>query len=84
MHADVAVTIMGPINTFLLASFKDLRVHPRGFSTVMISTVLVVVFTHNLAIGAGDGVFRIVLFFAQKILQVLRLRSYQILVLMLR
>ena len=75
MPALVAVMIMVSIGTFSWASFKNLRVHPRTSSIVMISTVLVVVFTHNLAIGVGVGVLLSALFFARKVGQVLRVRS---------
>jgi SulP family sulfate permease len=39
------------------------------------ATTLVVVFTHNLAIGVGVGVLLSALFFARKVGQVLRVRS---------
>ncbi len=75
MPALVAVMIMVSIGTFSWASFKNLRVHPRSSSIVMVSTVVVVVFTHNLAIGVGVGVLLSALFFARKVGQVLRVRS---------
>ena len=75
MPALVAVMIMVSIGTFSWASFKNMRVHPKSSSIVMISTVLVVVFTHNLAIGVGVGVLLSALFFARKVSQVLRVRS---------
>lgn len=75
MPALVAVMIMVSIGTFSWASIKNLRVYPRSSSIVMVSTVLVVVFTHNLAIGVGVGVLLSALFFARKVGQVLRVRS---------
>lgn len=75
MPALVAVMIMVSIGTFSWASFKNLRVHPKSSSIVMIATVTVVVFTHNLAIGVGVGVLLSALFFARKVGQVLRVRS---------
>jgi sulfate permease, SulP family len=75
MPALVAVMIMVSIGTFSWASFKNMRVHPKSSSIVMTSTVLVVVFTHNLAIGVGVGVLLSALFFARKVSQVLRVRS---------
>ncbi|MCA1964810.1 MAG: SulP family inorganic anion transporter [Prosthecobacter sp.] len=75
MPALVAVMIMVSIGTFSWSSIKNLRVHPRTSSIVMLSTVLVVVFTHNLAIGVGVGVLLSALFFARKVGQVLRVRS---------
>jgi SulP family sulfate permease len=41
----------------------------------MIATVLVVVLTHNLALGVGVGVLLSALFFARKVAQVIRVRS---------
>lgn len=75
MPALVAVMIMVSIGTFSWASFKNLRVHPKSSSMVMIATVLVVVFTHNLALGVGVGVLLSALFFARKVSQILRVRS---------
>ena len=75
MPALVAVMIMVSIGTFSWASFKNMRLHPRTSSIVMISTVIVVVATHNLAIGVGVGVLLSALFFARKVGQVLRVRG---------
>jgi SulP family sulfate permease len=75
MPALVAVMIMVSIGTFSWASFKNMRVHPRSTSLVMISTVLVVVGTHNLALGVGVGVLLSALSFARKVAQVIRVRS---------
>ena len=75
MPALVAVMIMVSIGTFSWASFKNLRVHPKSTSLVMISTVVVVVCTHNLALGVGVGVLLSALSFARKVAQVIRVRS---------
>ncbi|MEN3944155.1 SulP family inorganic anion transporter [Prosthecobacter sp. SYSU 5D2] len=75
MPALVAVMIMVSIGTFSWASFKNMRLHPKSSSTVMLSTVIVVVATHNLAIGVGVGVLLSALFFARKVAQILRVRS---------
>lgn len=75
MPALVAVMIMVSIGTFSWASFKNLRVHPKSTSLVMIATVLVVVGTHNLALGVGVGVLLSALSFARKVAQVIRVRS---------
>jgi SulP family sulfate permease len=75
MPALVAVMIMVSIGTFSWSSFKNLRTHPRSTSLVMLSTVLVVVGTHNLALGVGVGVLLSALFFARKVAQVIRVRS---------
>lgn len=75
MPALVSVMIMVSIGTFSWASFKNLRVHPRSTSFVMIATVLVVVGTHNLALGVGVGVLLSALSFARKVAQIIRVRS---------
>lgn len=75
MPALVAVMIMVSIGTFSWASFKNMRLHPKSSSLVMLATTLVVVFTHNLAIGVGVGVLLSALFFARKVAQVLRVTS---------
>ena len=75
MPALVAVMIMVSIGTFSWASLKNLRVHPRSTSLVMLSTVAVVVGTHNLALGVGVGVLLSALSFARKVAQIIRIRS---------
>jgi SulP family sulfate permease len=75
MPALVAVMIMVAIGTFSWSSFKNLRVHARSTSLVMISTVVVVVWTHNLALGVGVGVLLSALSFARKVAQIIRVTS---------
>jgi SulP family sulfate permease len=75
MAALVAVMIMVSIGTFSWSSFKNLTVHPKTTSMVMLATVLTVVFTHNLAIGVGVGVLLSALFFASKVSQILEITS---------
>ncbi|MFC7399304.1 SulP family inorganic anion transporter [Chelatococcus sp. GCM10030263] len=67
MAALVAVMIMVSIGTFNWASVKNLVVHPRSSSVVMLATVIVVVATHNLALGVLTGVLLSGIFFAWKI-----------------
>lgn len=67
MAALVAVMIMVSIGTFSWDSIRDLKKHPLSSNIVMASTVLVVVATHNLAIGVFVGVLLAALFFANKI-----------------
>jgi len=67
MAALVAIMIMVSIGTFSWSSIKNLREHPRASSTVMLATVIVVVATHNLAIGVLVGVLFSGIFFAWKI-----------------
>lgn len=75
MPALVAVMIMVSIGTFSWASFRNLNHHPKSSSIVMIATVLVVVFTHNLALGVGVGVLLSALFFARKVARFLAVHS---------
>lgn len=75
MAALVAVMIMVAIGTFSWSSIKNLTVHPKSSSFVMIATVLVVVFTHNLAQGVGVGVLLSALFFARKVSRLLAVES---------
>lgn len=75
MPALVSVMIMVSIGTFSWASFGNFRVHPKSTSLVMVSTVVVVVWTHNLALGVGVGVLLSALSFARKVAQVIRVRG---------
>ncbi len=75
MAALVAVMIMVSIGTFSWSSFKNLRIHNRSSSAVMLVTVLTTVFTHNLAAGVGAGVLLSALFFAFKVSQLLSITS---------
>lgn len=69
MPALVAVMIMVSIGTFNWASLRNLRHHPTGSSVVMVTTVLVVIATHNLAYGVFIGVLASAVFFANKVAQ---------------
>lgn len=75
MAALVAIMIMVSIGTFSWSSLKQLKTHPRSSSIVMLATVAVVVYTHNLAIGVLVGVLLSGLFFAGKIAQLFRVSS---------
>jgi len=75
MAALVAIMIMVSIGTFSWSSIKNLAIHPRSSSIVMIATVIVVVATHNLAIGVGVGVLFSGVFFAWKISEVFAVSS---------
>ena len=76
MPALVAVMIMVSVGTFSWVSIKNLTVHPRSSSTVMIATVVAVVYTHNLAIGVLVGVLLSGIFFAAKIAQLFSMHSH--------
>lgn len=67
MAALVAVMIMVSIGTFSWRSILNLKQHPMSTNIVMIATVVVVVWTHNLAMGVFVGVLLASLFFANKI-----------------
>lgn len=67
MAALVAVMIMVSIGTFSWRSILNLKQHPLSTNAVMLSTVMVVVWTHNLALGVFVGVLLASLFFANKI-----------------
>ncbi len=66
MPALVAVMIMVAIGTFNWRSLSDLRRNPKTSSLIMITTVVVVVLTHNLAIGVAVGVLMSLISFARK------------------
>jgi len=67
MAALVAVMIMVSIGTFSWESIIHLKTHPLSANIIMLATVTVVVWTHNLAIGVFVGVLLASLFFANKI-----------------
>ncbi len=75
MAALVAVMIMVSISTFNWQSLKDMRTNPKSSSIVMIATVAVVVYSHNLALGVLVGVLLSALFFANKIGQLLAIET---------
>ena len=67
MAALVAVMIMVSIGTFSWSSLRDMKKNPWSTNIVMVVTVIVVVFTHNLALGVLVGVLLATLFFANRI-----------------
>ncbi|WP_323813573.1 SulP family inorganic anion transporter [Cellvibrio sp. NN19] len=67
MAALVAVMIMVSIGTFSWASIINLKKNPLSSNLVMLTTVGVVVATHNLAYGVFIGVLMAAMFFANKI-----------------
>src|SRR6056297_3578996 len=75
MAALVAIMIMVSIGTFSWSSIKNLAIHPRSSSVVMLATVVTVVYTHNLAIGVLVGVLLSGIFFAGKIAQLFGVTS---------
>ena len=75
MAALVAVMIMVSIGTFSWSSIKNLKTHPKSSSLVMATTVVIVVITHDLAIGVFVGVLMSALFFARKVSQLMDIQS---------
>ncbi len=75
MAALVAVMIMVSIGTFSWDSLRDMKKHPMSTNVVMVVTVIVVVATHNLAIGVFVGVLLAALFFANKVGQFMVVKS---------
>jgi len=67
MPALVAVMIMVSIGTFSWNSIPNLRRHPWPSSVVMLTTVVVVVTTHDLSLGVLAGVLLSGIFFAGKV-----------------
>ena len=67
MPALVAVMIMVSIGTFSWNSIPNLRRHPWPSSVVMVTTVVVVVATHDLSMGVLAGVLLSGIFFAGKV-----------------
>ncbi|MEO1969605.1 MAG: SulP family inorganic anion transporter [Sphingomonadaceae bacterium] len=68
MPALVAIMIMVSIGTFSWNSIPNLAKHPWQSSVVMLTTVVVVVATHNLAFGVLAGVILSGIFFTQKVM----------------
>ena len=67
MAALVAVMVMVSIGTFSWSSVRDMKKFPLSTNIVMVTTVAVVLATHNLALGVLAGVLLSALFFANKI-----------------
>ncbi len=75
MAALVAVMIMVSLGTFSWSSVKDLKSNPLSTNVVMLSTVAVVLATHNLALGVLIGVLLSALFFVSKISRLMRIEQ---------
>lgn len=63
----VGIMIMVSIGTFDWSSFKYLKKAPKTDSIVMVATVAIVVYTHDLSIGVLAGVLLSAIFFVSKI-----------------
>lgn len=69
MAALVAVMIMVSIGTFNWSSLRNIHKIPRSETAVMVTTVVITVITHNLAVGVLSGVALNSLLFSRKIAQ---------------
>lgn len=76
MAALVSVMIMVSISTFNWQSLKNVVVHPRSSNLVMIATVVVTVWTQDLAKGVLVGVLLSAIFFANKVVDILQVSSF--------
>jgi SulP family sulfate permease len=76
MAALVAVMIMVSIGTFSWVSIRNLKNYPLSTNVVMVMTVIIVVWTHNLAYGVFVGVLLASLFFANKIAHFMYIESF--------
>lgn len=63
----VGIMIMVSIGTFDWSSFKYLKKAPKTDAIVMVATVAIVVYTHDLSIGVLAGVLLSAIFFVSKI-----------------
>ncbi|WP_365942346.1 SulP family inorganic anion transporter [Thiomicrospira sp.] len=69
MAALVAIMIMVSIGTFSWSSITEMRTNPWSATIVMLVTVIVTVWTHNLAFGVISGVVLAALFMASRLNQ---------------
>lgn len=67
MAALVAVMIMVSIGTFRWSSFTNIRRVPRSEVVVMLTTMLMIIFTRNFALGVGIGIVMSTVFFSRKV-----------------
>lgn len=63
----VAVMIMVSIGTFRWSSFKNIRRVPRSEVAVMLTTMFVIIFTRNFALGVVTGIVMSTVFFSRKV-----------------
>jgi SulP family sulfate permease len=75
MAALVAVMIFVSIATFDWHSLPTLHTMPRSETAVMLATVAVVLWTHNLAIGVGVGVLVACVLFARRVAHLVEVTS---------
>ncbi|WP_075290953.1 SulP family inorganic anion transporter [Pararhizobium arenae] len=71
----VAIMVMVSIDTFDWSSLKTVAIHPKMSSAVMVVTVIVTVFSANLALGVTVGVLLSGVFFTFKVARLLRVKT---------
>jgi SulP family sulfate permease len=71
----VAIMVMVSIDTFDWSSLRSVVIHPKMSSAVMVATVLVTVFSSNLALGVTVGVLLSGVFFTFKVARLLRVET---------
>ncbi|NRP19530.1 C4-dicarboxylic acid transporter DauA [Ensifer adhaerens] len=71
----VAIMVMVSIDTFDWSSLKTLVVHPKMSSAVMVVTVVVTVFSANLALGVTIGVLLSGVFFTFKVARLMKVET---------
>ncbi|WP_425878039.1 SulP family inorganic anion transporter [Acinetobacter sp. TWP2-2-3] len=76
MAALVAIMIMVAFTTFQWGAIKQFSKHPLEFNTVMIAVIIVVLATHNLALGVFVGVLLSALFFINKLERTIHVYTY--------
>jgi len=75
MAALVAIMIMVAFTTFQWDSVKNIAKHPLQSNVVMLSVVMIVLATHNLALGVFVGVLLSALFFINKLESTVHVQS---------
>ena len=75
MAALVAIMIMVAFTTFQWNSVKNFSKHPLQSNVVMLSVVIIVLATHNLALGVFVGVLLSALFFINKLESAVHVQS---------
>ncbi len=75
MAALVAIMIMVAFTTFNWDSLKNFSKHPKQSNTVMLTVVVIVLMTHNLALGVLVGVLLSALFLVNKLESGVSVRS---------
>lgn len=76
MAALVAIMIMVAFTTFQWGAIKQFSKHPLEFNTVMIAVIIVVLATHNLALGVFVGVLLSALFLINKLEKSVHVETY--------